>query len=118
MSALSIGAGATDSVLSSFDASPSVLKMKEGLASKSSSSSSCLSSFLHENSNFDDGRGLASSSALFTEISQSEKCGGELGGTSSERPGGAVLCILSRDVELGARDELGASRPTSSRRRP
>jgi len=124
MSTSSIGADVVAFVLSSsicFDASSLVFEKKEVLASSSSSSSSCLSSFLHANSNFDDGRGLSSSSALFIEISQSEKCSGELGGTSSERPGGAVLCMLSRDAELGARDELGASSPSigpSSRRRP
>jgi hypothetical protein len=113
----SIAAG----VLSSFDASSSAFEMKRVLVFKSSSSSRRLSLFLHENSNFGDDCGLPSSSQLI-EISQSEKCGGELGGTSSERPGGAVLCILSRETELGARDELGASTPLevgpSSRRRP
>lgn len=117
----SIAVGAIAFILSSFDASSSAFETKGVVTFKSSSSSRRLSPFLHENSNFGNDCGLPSSSQLI-EISQSEKCGGELGGTSSERPGGAVLCILSREAELGARDELGASRPLevgpSSRRRP
>ena len=119
-STLSIAAGAIAFVLSNFDASSWASEMKGVLAFISSSSSRRLSLFLHENSNFGNDCGLPSSQVI--EISQSEKCGGELGGTSSERPGGAVLCILSREAELGARDELGASRllgvGPSSRRRP
>lgn len=101
--------------------SSSAFEMKERLASKSSPSSSSLSCFFHANSNFDGGCGLASSSVSFIEFSQSKEWSGELWGTSSERPGGAVLCILSRDAELGARDEFGASSsldPLSSRCRP
>ena len=119
-STLSIAAGAIALVLSSFDASSSF--EMEVLAFKPSFSSRCLSPFLHANSNFGNDCVLPSSSAQLIEISQSEKCGGELGGTSSERPGGAVLSILSREAEPGARDELGVSRPLevgpSSRRRP
>ena len=113
-----IATGAIAFELSGFDASSLAFEMKGVLAFKSSSSSRHLSFLFHENSNFGNDCGLPSSSQVI-EISQS---GGELGGTSSERPGGAVLCILSRERELGARDELGASRPlevgTSSRRRP
>ena len=117
----SIGVGTIAFVLSSFDASSEAFEMKGVVAFKSSSSSRRLRPFLHENSNFGNDCGLPSSSQLI-DISQSEKCAGELGGTSSERPGGAVLCILSREAELGTRDEVGASRPLevgpSSRRRP
>ena len=105
-------------VLSSLEVLSSAFEMKGVLGFKSSSSSRHLSFFLHENSNFGNDCGLPSSSQVI-EISQS---GGELGGISSERPGGAVLCILSREAEPGARDELGASMPLevglSSRRRP
>ena len=76
----SIAAGANPFVLSSFDASFSAFDMNGVLAFKSSSSSSNLSSFLHENSNFGDDCGLPSSSEVI-KISQS---GGELEGTSSE----------------------------------
>ena len=113
----SIAAGAIAVVLASFDASTSAFGMKYLLAFKSSSSSRYLSFFLHENSKFGNDCGLPSPSRVI-EISQS---GGELGGTSSERPGGAVLCILSREAEaeLGPRDELGALEVgSSSRRRP
>ena len=114
----SIAAGAIAFVLSSFDASFSAFEMKGVLAFRSSSSSRDLSFFLHENSNFGNDCGLPSSS----QVIENSQSGGELGGTSSERPGGAVLCTLSREAELGARDELGASRPLevgpSSRRRP
>lgn len=112
-----IAAGTIAFVLSGFNASPPAFEVKGVLAFKSSSSSRHLSFFLHENSNFGNDCGLPSSQVI--EISQS---GGELGGTSSERPGGAVLCILSRKAELGTRDELEASGPlevgSSSRRRP
>lgn len=117
----SIAAGAIAFILSDFDASSS-FEMKEVLAFKSSSSSRRLSPFLHANSNFGNECVLSSLSMQLIEISQSEKCCGELGGTSSERPGGAVLCMLSREAELGGRDELGVSRPLevgpSSCRRP
>lgn len=80
-----IAGGAIAFVFSRFDASSSAFEMKDVLAFKSSSSSRHFSFFLHENSNFGNDCGLFSSSRVI------EQSGGELGGTSSERPGGAVL---------------------------
>ena len=83
----SIAAGANAFVLSSFDASSSAFDMNGVLAFKSSSSSSNLSFFLHENSNFGNDCGLPSSSEVI-KISESGELGGNL------RKDQVVLCYV------------------------